>query len=145
MKFSFSNIKTAFRNTKAIEKNPTENNIEDIINSINEDAFAVSEQNVLFANTKELGGYYYLITIVVGAFKIKTMKGATLNITSKDFKLELKSDMEEFESDHSNTSNTYITRIDFIIEKEDVSKINKSLIKNLTLSVKKQVIVFNTL
>jgi len=145
MKFKLDNLLAAFGNMRAMERTHVDNYTEDIINSIDQEAFAVSEQNVLYANTKELGGYYYLITIVVGAFKIKTMKGAILNITGKDFKLELKSDMEEFESDHSNVSNRYVTRIDFIIEEDDVSKINTSLINTLTLKAKKQVIGFNSL
>jgi len=145
MKFKLDKLLAAFGNMRAMERTHVDNYTEDIINSIDQDAFAVSEQNVLYANTKELGGYYYLITIVVGTFKIKTMKGATLNISGKDFKLELKSDMEEFESDHSNVSNRYITRIDFIIEEEDVSKMNKSLINSLTFKVKKQSVVFNSL
>ena len=54
---------------------------------------------------KELGGFYYLKTIVVGAFKIKTIKGATLMIVGNKFELKLKTDMDEFESEYSNISN----------------------------------------
>lgn len=106
-------------------------------------SFAVSEENVLFGKTSELGGYFYMITIIVGAFKIKTNKSAKLTLKGKGFDLVLKSDMDEFESDYSNVSNRFITRIDFQIEKEDVVKFNK--IKSLTLSAKKHEIVFKTL
>ena len=99
---------------------------------------------MLFASTKELGGYCYVITVIIGSFKIKTNKGATLSITGKDFNLELNSDTDEFESDHSNVSNRYRTRIDFQIEKEDVLKFNRTRIKSLKLTAKKHNIVFNT-
>ena len=145
MKFSIDNILAAFGNIRAMERTHVDNYTEDIINSIEDEAFAVSEENVLYASTKELGGYYYVITIIVGAFKIKTKKGAMLSIEGENFNLDLKSDMEEFESDHSNVSNRFITRIDFQIEKEDTEKFNKARIKSLQLMAKKQTILFNTL
>ena len=92
----------------------------------------------MYTSVKELGGYFYLVTIIVGAFKIKTNKGAKLNITGANFELDLTADMDEFESDHTNVSNRFITRIDFQIEEDDILKIDKSLIKTLTLSAKKQ-------
>ena len=144
MKFKFDKILAAFGNIRAMERTHVDNHTEDIINSIDEDPFAISEQNVLFAKTSELGGYFYVITIIVGRFKIKTMKGAKLAIKGNNFDLILNSDTDEFESDHSNMSNRFITRIDFQIEKEDVSKFDKASIESLKLSTKKQEVLFHT-
>ena len=145
MKFKLNKILSAFGNTPSLEPTHDDNYIKDIIKSIDEEAFAVSEQNVLFAKVSELGGYYYVITIVVGRFKIKTKNGGNLSIEGKKFNLILNSDMDEFESNHSNVSNSFITRIDFQIEKEDVSKFDKKTITSLKLSAKKQAIIFTTL
>tara|TARA_R110002126_G_scaffold18668_4_gene71124 strand:- start:1580 stop:2017 length:438 start_codon:yes stop_codon:yes gene_type:complete len=145
MKFKLNKILGAFGNTRAMEPTDDDNYIKDIIKSVDEEAFAVSEQNVLFAKVSELGGYYYVITIVVGTFKIKTNKGANLSIEGENFNLILNSDMDEFESDHSNVSNRFITRVDFQIEKEDVSKFDKKTIISLKLSAKKQEVIFNAL
>lgn len=145
MKFNLGKIFGASGNSSDNEPTHVENHTEDIINSTDEAAFAISEQNVLFAKTSELGGYFYVITIVVGSFKIKTNKGAKLKLKGNDFDLILNSDMDEFESDYSNVSNQFITRIDFQIEKEDVSKFDKKRIESLTLSAKKHEIMFNTL
>ena len=145
MKFNLDKILAAFGNARASKSTHDDNHTKDIINSIDEDPFAISEKNVLFAKTSELGGYYYVITIVVGAFKIKTMKGAMLSIEGENFNLILNSDIDEFGSDHSNVSNRFITRIDFQIEKEDVPKFNKKGIKTLKLSAKKQDIIFTTI
>jgi len=144
MKFNFGKILAAFGNVRAMERTHIENHTEDIINSIDEDPFAISEQNVLFAKTSELGGFYYVIAIIVGTFKIKTNRGAKLKIESENFDLILNSDTDEFESNHSNVSNRFITRIDFQIEKEDISKFDKTIIKSLKLSAKKQEIIFKT-
>jgi len=145
MKFKLNKILGAFGNTRSMEPTHDDNYIKDIIKSVDEEAFAVSEQNVLFAKVSELGGYYYVITIVVGRFKIKTKNGGNLSIEGKNFNLILNSDMDEFESNHSNVSNSFITRIDFQIEKEDVSKFDKKTIKSLKLSAKKQEVIFTTL
>ncbi len=131
-------------NIRATEKTHVDNYTEDIINSIEGKAFAISQQNVMYASAKELGGYYYFMTIIVGTFKIKTFKGATLTISGTDFELELKTDMDEFESEYSNVTNRNITRIDFQIEEEDVSKIDKSQIDTLLLIAKKHKINFTT-
>jgi len=145
MKFKLNKILSAFGNAPSLEPTHDDNYIKDIIKSIDEEAFAVSEQNVLFAKVSELGGYYYVITIVVGRFKIKTKNGGNLSIEGKKFNLILNSDMDEFESNHSNVSNSFITRIDFQIEKEDVSKFDKKSITSLKLSAKKQEVIFTTL
>lgn len=145
MKFKLDKILAAFGRAPSKEETHVENYTEDIMNSIDEEAFAISEQNVLFSKISELGGYYYVISIVVGTFKIKTKKGAHLSIEGEDFNLILNSDIEEFESDYSNESNRFITRIDFQIEKEDVPKFDKKNIKTLKLSAKKQDVIFTTI
>jgi len=137
MKFSIDKILAGFGNIRAMERTHVDNFTEDIIKSIKDKAYAISEQNVLYASDKELGGYFYFKTIIVGSFKIKTIKGAKLNVIADDFNLELKTDMDEFESDYSNVSNRYITRIDFQIEEEDISKLKQSNIKNIQLVTKK--------
>jgi len=146
MKFSFDKVLAAFGNISAIERTHVDEFTEEKINlfSIRNEAFAISKSNVLFAETKELGGFYYLKTIIVGAFRIKTIKGATLKIIGNDFELNLKTDMDEFESEYSNISNRNITRIDFQIVENDVSKINKTLVETLELKAKKNQILFNT-
>ena len=145
MKFKLNKILGAFGNTRSSEPTHDDNYIKDIIKSVEEAPFAVSEQNVLFAKVSELGGYYYVITIVVGAFKIKTKNGGNLSLEGKNLNLILNSDMDEFESNHSNVSNSFITRIDFQIEKEDVPKLNKKSIKTVKLTSKKQEVIFKTL
>ena len=145
MKFSFNKVFTSIGNKRAKEKTHVENHPKDIINSLKDEAFAISKKNALFTAVKELGGYYYLTTIIIGAFKIKTNKGATLAISGTNFELVLKTDMDEFETEYSNVSNRNITRIDFQLEEDDVSKIDKLLINTLLLTAKKHQIYFTTI
>ena len=144
MKQTIDKILAAMGNIRAMERLHVDNHTEDIIDSIEEIPFAESEQNKIYLATKELGGFFYLKTIVVGSFKIKTIKGAKLLVTGSDFEFELKTDMDEFESDFSNVSNRSITRIDFQLDEENVDYFYKEKIKTLTLKAKKHNIVFKT-
>jgi len=133
MKFSFKIFgKKADKNSTSLD-----NQVEDIINSIDERPFAVSDSNVMFAGFGELGGYHFIQTIIVGDFKIKTLKGAKLHIDMTDFELILDSDSTELASDYSDVSGRYITRIDFQIEESDLKKIESVKPKGIKLSTAK--------
>lgn len=136
-------LKAAFGNPRAMEKLHVDDHTEAIINDIKNDPFAISESNVLYAGLNELGGYYFLQTVIVGTFHIKTIKGAQLKIIGNDFELLLDSDMEELESDHSNVSNRSISKIDFQIEESDAKKIERSNLKQLVLTCKNKKISFS--
>lgn len=142
MKFSLTKLRAAFGDIRAMEKLHVDTYTEDIINDIENEPFALSETNVMYAGLSELAGYHYLNTVIVGSFNIKTINGAQLKIQGDDFSLQLKSDMVELESDFSNVSNRSMTKIDFEIEAEDVPKIVKSKIKSLTLTAKKNKAIF---
>lgn len=138
MKFSLSKLKTAFGNQNSKDKTHLDDYIETIIKTIEQKPFASSNQNVCYVATNELAGYYFLQTIIVGKFKIKTFNGAQLTIKGNDFNLNLESDMMELVSEHYAVPNSFITRIDFIMNKKDLSKIDRSRIHSLLLSAKKQ-------
>lgn len=143
MRFSLSKLRTAFGNPKTQDNNHLDNYIEEITKSIEQKAFATSDQNVCYVATNELAGYYFLQTIIVGTFKIKTFNGAQLTVKGDDFQLELESDMKELVSDHYAIPKSYLTRIDFIMNKKDLPKIDRSRIQSLLLSAKKQSIEFS--
>ncbi|WP_425077059.1 hypothetical protein [Psychroserpens sp. S379A] len=136
-------LKAAFGNPRAMEKLHVDDHTEAIINDIEHEPFAISDSNVLYAGLNELGGYYFLQTVIVGTFHIKTNKGAQLKVIGHDFELLLESDMVELESDHSNVSNRSISKIDFQIEETDAAKIKRSNLKQLILTSKKEVIEFS--
>lgn len=136
-------LKAAFGNPKAMEKLHVDDHTEAIINDIDNDPFAISESNVLYAGLNELGGYYFFQTVIVGTFHIKTKKGIQLKVIGHDFELLLDSDMVELESDHSNVSNRSISKIDFQIEEADATKIDRSTLKQLILASKNEDITFS--
>ena len=143
MKFSITKLRAAFGDIRAMEKLHVDTRTEDIINAIENKPFAISDKSVMYAGLDELAGYHYFKTVVVGAFHIKTIKGAQLTINGNDFKLVLNSDMVELESDFSNVSKRSITYIDFEIDAEDLPKIEKENIQSIELSAKNNKVVFS--
>jgi len=136
-------LKAAFGNPRAMEKLHVDDHTEAIIKDIENEPFAISDSNVLYAGLNELGGYYFFQTVIVGSFHIKTLKGAQLKIIANDFELLLDSDMLELESDHSNVSNRSISKIDFQIEEADAAKIERVNLKQLILTCKNEEVTFS--
>ncbi len=140
-----SKLKSAFGQSKNTKTSKINDSIEAIISDISDhEPLAYSDENVLYAGLNELGGYYFFQTVVVGTFKIKTKKGAQLKIDGHDFKLELRSDSVEFESDPTDVKGRWITKIDFQIEEKDAKKLDRHQINEVVLTCKKNEIVFST-
>ncbi|MEY8848376.1 hypothetical protein AB9K26_06155 [Psychroserpens sp. XS_ASV72] len=139
MKFSLQNL---LGKTK---DQPIENtdSVEAIIQDIENNPFAISESNVLYAGLNELGGYYFFQTVVVGSFKIKVKQGASIDIKGPRLDLKLQSDMLELESDHTDVKGRWITKIDFQINEADASKIDRTSVEQMVLNCKKENIVFS--
>ena len=116
--------------------------IETILKHSEDEPLGISENNIIYAGYNELGGYYYFQTYIIGKLDIKVKTGASLVIEGEGYTLNLKSDMDEFESDKADVFNGYVTRIDFEIEKATVEKIKRSTIKKMTVKVKKKELVF---
>ncbi|SEK86630.1 hypothetical protein SAMN04487910_1336 [Aquimarina amphilecti] len=145
LKHSILKVQAALGNVRAMEKLHVDTHTEDIIVKVEGTQFATSQLNEIYMDVVELAGYYYVKTIVLGSFHIKTWKGANLLINGNDFELNLVSDMQEIESDFSNVSNRSITQIDFIIEEKDINKIEQSRINKITISSKKKTAYFENI
>lgn len=138
-------LKSAFSAEKTADNVANGDTVESIMNDIEHDAFAVSDSNVLYAGLNELGGYYFVQTVIVGHFKVKSKKGAQLFIKGKGLDLNLNSDSEEFESDHTDVKGRYITKIDFQIEEKEAAKIDRDHVDTLTLNCKSKSYAFEVI
>ncbi len=135
-------LKSTFGNSNSGQLASHSDSTDAIIETIEQQPFAISEANVLYAGLNELGGYYFFQTVIVGAFHIKTKKGATLSIVGTNVRLELDSDSLEFESDPTDIKYRQITKIDFQVEAIDAAKIQQSKLQTLVLTCKKQELTF---
>ena len=138
-------LKSAFGGEKASENVSIADTTEAIMKDIEHDAFAVSDSNVLYAGLNELGGYYFVQTVIVGTFKTKSKKGAQLHIQGKELDLQLNSDSEEFESDHTDVKGRFITKIDFQIEEKEAVKIDREGVDTISMRCKNNVYDFKVI
>ncbi|MGV8813769.1 MAG: hypothetical protein ACOH2D_06625 [Gelidibacter sp.] len=143
MKSFITKLKSAFSESKSADKPNNDAFTEAIINDVDGNPFALSETNVLYAGLSELAGYHYFKTIIIGTFKVKTFQGAKLIVNGGDFTLELSSDSMELESESSNIPNRNITRIDFEIDHQDISKISRTAIESIEVIAKKNHVKFS--
>lgn len=139
MAFSLSKL---FGNKPSEAQPTTKDTIEAIITEVENKPFGVSEANVLFAGLNELGGYFFFQTVTVGQLKVKAKNGAQLFFIGDNFKLQLESDMPEFESDSSDINGRHVTKIDFQIEESDIKSLENAKLKSIQLKVKKHDILF---
>lgn len=144
MKFSLGKITSTFSQSNESKALKNANYLEKIKASIEDKPFAESEQNIMFSGMKELAGYFYFRVVIVGKLKLKTFNGAELTIVCKNFEMKLKSDMNEILSDFGQLPNSYITPIDFEIEKKQIEKLNNAKIESLRIVSKKKDITFTT-
>ena len=144
MKFSLNNLRTAFSKNQGDGESQDAMYLEKIMDPIEDKPFAVSNTNIMFAGMNELAGYYYFRAVIVGKFKIKTFKGAEITINCKNFEMTLKSNMDELKSDFGEVPNSFITAIDFDIEKKQIEKLNKSKIQCFLFISLKQYVTLKT-
>lgn len=137
----------AFSLTKLFGKKTSEkgsgDTIEAIITDVENTPFGVTENSVLFAGLNELGGYFFFQTVIVGQFYVKSKNGAQLIFIGENFKLQLESDMPEFESEGSDIKGRNVTKIDFQIEESDIKNLENATLKGIQLQVKKHDILFS--
>lgn len=145
MKFSLSKLFGASENEADNNAQLSDDFVNAIIKDIDHIPYAKSKTNVLYAGANELGGYLYFQTILVGHFKIKTKKGAELEFISDQQTLTLKSDMDEFESDHTDVKNRLITKIDFEIDKAQLKTFDATTFKSVVLKTAKKSITLNVI
>ena len=144
MKFSLGKIKSALNKNPESQKVKDSEYLENLKTIIKDKPSAESEQNIAFTGMKELAGYFYFRVVIVGKFKIKTFNGAKLTIGLKNSELKLNSDMNEFASDFGPIPNSYITPIDFEIEKKQIEQLNNSKIESIRIDAKKKNVTFTT-
>ncbi|RMA58076.1 hypothetical protein [Ulvibacter antarcticus] len=130
-------VLAALGNIRAMERLHVDTVTEEKIENIGGDKIAESQDGIIYGGIDELNGYLFLETVILSRMNIKTFKGATLKfIGSSDF--ELKSDTQEIESEFSNVSNRFITRISFDITKNEIHLIKDKKYDKVIFGFKKK-------
>ncbi len=129
-------------NIKAMERLHVDDFTENIITNVEGTKIATSQYGQVFTEVEKLNGYTFLEVTVLSNTNIKTMKGAKLVLSGSNEPFTLLSDTQEIESDFSNVSNRYITKISFNIDPKEITRINKKDFEEIHLEYKKKVLPF---
>lgn len=131
-------VLAAFGNVRAMERTHVDTFTENLIKSIKGKKIAQSEYGQLFVSFQHLANYEFLNISVISATNIKTLKGCKLVFESKNQIFTLTSDTKEIESDFSNVSNRYLTKISFIIDEKEKKMISSRSFEKVFLNFKKK-------
>ncbi len=135
-------VLAAFGNVRAMERLHVDDFTENIITNIEGIKIAESKYGQVITEIEELNGYTFLEVAILSHTNIKTMKGAALAFSGANDSFTLQSDTQEIESDFSNVSNRYMTRISFNITPDEITRIEEKDFEDVHLEYKKRAIPF---
>lgn len=105
--------------------------------------FAENETNKVYVDIEELGGFYYLKTIIIGDLSVKIKRvGCSLDLQFKKETISLSSDNTTVDSNAIKKTPIFYTEVDFELEKEHADKMKKGKVKSLTYTFKNQILTF---
>ncbi|GAB1855679.1 hypothetical protein MHTCC0001_05130 [Flavobacteriaceae bacterium MHTCC 0001] len=131
-------VLAAFGNIRAMERIHVDTYTEGLISKIEGSKIAESDYGQLFVVFQDLAGYEFMNTTILSGTNIKTFKGCDLVFSCGDRKVILVSDTKEIESDFSNVSNRWLTKISFVISSEDKDMIINKQFEKVDLNFKKK-------
>ncbi|NRD20616.1 hypothetical protein HNV08_11200 [Winogradskyella eckloniae] len=132
----------ALGNIRAMERLHVDTFTEEKIKNISGLKVAASRDGQFWVSFQELNGYLFMNTTVLSRVDLKTLKGSKITILTKDYEIEIKSDEKEIESDFSNVSNTYMTKVSFVIESKERDIIENRNFEEIEYQLKKKTLRF---
>lgn len=140
---SIDKVLAAFGNIRAMERTHVDIFTENLISNIKGNKIAESEYGQLFVSFQNLANYEFLDVTVLSATNIKTFKGSSLTFVSGDKETIFLSDTQEIESDYSNVSKRWMTKISFVIGDGDKGMIVDKKFDKVFLKFKKKTLPLN--
>ncbi len=131
-------VLASFGNIKAMERTHVDTFTENLIKNIKGKKIAESEFGQLFITYQILSNYEFLNVSVLSGTNIKTTKGCKLVFESQNDRIAIVSDTKEIESDFSNVSNRYLTKISFIINNDQKKMVSNGNFNKVFLNYKKK-------
>ncbi len=135
-------VLAAFGNIRAMERTHVDTYTEGLISKINGEKIAESNFGQLFVSYQDLAGYEFLNATVLSGTNIKTFKGIRLVFEFEGKEIIFFSDDKEIESDFSNVSNRWLTKISFVINSDDKEMIQNRRFEKVFLNFKKKSLPF---
>ena len=140
---TINKVLASFGNIRAMERTHVDTFTENLIKNIKGKKIAESEFGQLFVSYQHLSGYDFLNVSVLSGTNIKTTKGCNLVFKSQGHTISISSDTREIESAFSNISNRYLTKISFILDKENKEMMTNGNFNKILLNYKKKSLPMN--
>lgn len=132
----------AFGNIRALERTHVDTFTENLITNIKGDKIAESVDGQLWVEFQELAGFNFLESTILSRENIKTYKGATLTFYGEEEDLVLNSDITEIESDYSNVSSRWMTKVSYVVSKDEIQFIKAKKANKVMFEYKRKSISF---
>lgn len=136
-------ILAGFGNMKSMKRVHVDTFTEELMENVEGEKLSASEDGELWVYLQELGGYYSLNTTILSGVKIKTIKGGKLSFLGTKETFVLVTDDNHLESDYSNVSKRWMTKVNYNIEKRDIDFIRKKRYTQLQFEFKKKTLMFD--
>lgn len=136
----------AFGNIRALERTHVDTYTENLIqNNIEGKKIAESIDGQLWINFQELAGFDFMESTILSRNNIKTFDGAKLILNGENNNLTLESDITEIESDFSNVSNRWMTKVSFVVNQDNITFIKENKASEIKFEYKKKSITFKVI
>ncbi|OCB78351.1 hypothetical protein B0A79_21910 [Flavobacterium piscis] len=135
-------ILAALGNIRAMERLHVDTHTEEKIKNISGIKIAESKQGQFWLNFQELNGFLFMNSTILSHINLKTSRGAKIILLTKEYEIEIDSDEIEIESDFSNVSNTWITKVSFVIDIKEKEIIENRNFEEIEYQFKKEKLRF---
>ncbi len=135
-------ILAALGNIRAMERLHVDTHTEEKIKNISGIKIAESKHGQFWVSFQELNGFLFMNSTILSHLNLKTLRGTKITILTKEYEIEIDSDEEEIESDFSNVSNTWITKVSFVIDSKERKIIENRNFEEIEYQLKKEKLRF---
>ena len=111
-------------------------------NWLNSDTYCDTVNEALSRNLRKLNGFLFMNSTILSYINLKTSRGAKIILLTKEYEIEIDSDEIEIESDFSNVSNTWITKVSFVIDIKEKEIIENRNFEEIEYQFKKEKLRF---
>jgi hypothetical protein len=133
-------ILASLGNMRAMKRLHVDTFTENKIKNVSGIKIAESKEGQFWVEFQELNEVLFMNSTILSRIDLKTFKGAKITLLTEDYEIEINSDERTIESDFSNVSNTWITKVSFIIDLKERKIIEERNFEELEYKFKKEVL-----
>jgi hypothetical protein len=119
-----------------MERTHVDTYTENLISNVEGVKLVASRFGIFYVSFQHLTGYIFLNATIISGTNIKTGKGCELVFSTRGKVMRIISDSQEVESDYSNISNRWLTKISFVVTQVEKDMIRREDFDSLYLNYK---------